>query len=210
MLRNCGGIARNCGGIAAEVRANCGRIARNCGGIAEELRRKCGGIARNCEHTDRTGSAHEGTRATYLSSAQNRESCQLTGDGDGATKLAADSQMPSDVPPQTHKHTAPERPTALRDSTAFPCCPFGTPVVPIWYTRGTHLVHSWYPFGTPVVPIWYTCGTHLVHALCAFGAPVIPILYTRGTHLVHPLYPFGTPVVPSWYTRGRPWNRTTY
>ena len=28
---------------------------------------------------------------------------------------------------------------------------FGTPVVPIWYTRGTHLVHPWYPFGTPVL-----------------------------------------------------------
>ena len=47
-------------------------------------------------------------------------SCQLTSDGDGATKLAADSQMPSDVPPQTHKHTAPERPTALQ-----PCYTIG-------------------------------------------------------------------------------------
>ena len=36
-----------------------------------------------------------------------------------------------------------------------------------------HLVHPWYSFGTPVVPIWYTRGTHLVHPWCAFGTSVL-------------------------------------
>ena len=103
-------------------------------------------------------------------------------------------------PSQTHKHTAPERPTALRDSTAFPCCPFGTPVVPIWYTRDTHLEHPWYQFCTPAVSIWYTRGTHLVHPWYPFRTPVVPIWYTRGTHLVHPWYPFGTLVVLHSFT----------
>ena len=35
------------------------------------------------------------------------------------------------------------------------------------------MVHPWCAFGTPVVPIWYTRGTHLVHPWCAFGTSVL-------------------------------------